>query len=149
MDTSKVHWRLTHVTYASLLPTSLRVLRAKRTDSVRLYPLQDVASKVLPVYLPVRFEVLARAHEQPRRPAGVAVDERGQIVDATAEGVPERILVVVLLDLLEGYCGKVGTGGGLVEVDPRGIGGVVPILAVSTESIVAPDQRELSELPPD
>lgn len=116
---------------------------------MRLYPLQDVASKVLPVYLPVRFEVLARAHEQPRRPAGVAVDERGQIVDATAEGVPERILVVVLLDLLEGYCGKVGTGGGLVEVGPRGIGGVVPILAVSTESIVAPDQRELSELPPD
>ena len=86
---------------------------------------------MLPVYLPVRFEVLPRAHEQPRRPAGVAVDERRQIVDAAAEGVPERVLVVVLLDLLEGYCGEVGTGGGLVEVGPRGIGGVVPMLAIS------------------
>ena len=133
-DTPKVHWRLTHVPDASLLPTPPRVLRTKRADSVRLYPLQDVASKVLPVYLPVGFEILARAHEQPRRPARVAVDERRQVVNAATEGVPERILVVVLLDLLEGYGGEVGAGGGLVEVGPRGIGGVVPILAVSIKN---------------
>lgn len=116
---------------------------------MRLYPFEHVTAKVLSVYLPVRFEVLPRAHEQPRRPAGVAVDERRQIVDAAAEGVPERILVVVLLDLLEGYGGEVGTGGGLVEVGPRGICGVVPILAISIKSIVPSMQRERSELPPD